>query len=93
MACVLKVSPKQKKKSGRVAAEGLVGILSDGNKAAMSSEVNSETDFVARNEQFQRNRARCCGISDWIAMVLLKLWHLRAEISCRMVLILEKECL
>jgi len=43
---------KAEKKSGRVAAEGLVGILSDGNKAAVV-EVNSETDFVARNEQFQ----------------------------------------
>ncbi len=43
---------KAEKKSGRVAAEGLVGILSVGNKAAVV-EVNSETDFVARNEQFQ----------------------------------------
>jgi elongation factor Ts len=43
---------KAEKKSGRVAAEGLVGILSEGNKAAVV-EVNSETDFVARNEQFQ----------------------------------------
>jgi len=43
---------KAEKKSGRVAAEGLVGIISDGAKAALA-EVNSETDFVARNEQFQ----------------------------------------
>ncbi len=43
---------KAEKKSGRVAAEGLVGILSDGNKAVVV-EFNSETDFVARNEQFQ----------------------------------------
>ena len=40
------------KKSGRVAAEGLVGVLSEKNRAAMV-EVNAETDFVARNEQFQ----------------------------------------
>jgi len=40
------------KKSGRVAAEGLVGIAQVDGKAAMV-EVNSETDFVARNEQFQ----------------------------------------
>ncbi len=40
------------KKSGRVAAEGLVGIASVPAKAAMV-EVNSETDFVARNETFQ----------------------------------------
>ena len=40
------------KKSGRVAAEGLVGVASSGTKAAMV-EVNAETDFVARNETFQ----------------------------------------
>ena len=40
------------KKSGRVAAEGLVGVASGPNVAAMV-EVNSETDFVARNETFQ----------------------------------------
>ena len=40
------------KKSGRVAAEGLVGVVVDGTKGAVV-EVNSETDFVARNEGFQ----------------------------------------
>ncbi|HEY7577197.1 MAG TPA: translation elongation factor Ts, partial [Acetobacteraceae bacterium] len=40
------------KKSGRVAAEGLVGVASAPGRAAMV-EVNAETDFVARNEQFQ----------------------------------------
>ena len=40
------------KKSGRVTAEGLVGIASAAGKAAMV-EVNAETDFVARNETFQ----------------------------------------
>ncbi|MBN9561646.1 MAG: elongation factor Ts [Alphaproteobacteria bacterium] len=40
------------KKSGRVAAEGLVGVASAPLKAAMV-EVNAETDFVARNETFQ----------------------------------------
>ena len=40
------------KKSGRVAAEGLIGVASAPNKAAMV-EVNAETDFVARNETFQ----------------------------------------
>jgi len=40
------------KKSGRVAAEGLVGVASAPQKAAMV-EVNAETDFVARNESFQ----------------------------------------
>ncbi|MEO8757716.1 MAG: translation elongation factor Ts [Devosia sp.] len=43
---------KAAKKAGRVAAEGLVGVAQDGTKAAIV-EVNSETDFVARNEQFQ----------------------------------------
>ncbi len=41
------------KKSGRVATEGLVGIAVEGSKAAIV-EVNSETDFVAKNEQFQK---------------------------------------
>ena len=40
------------KKSGRVASEGLVGVASAALKGAMV-EVNSETDFVARNETFQ----------------------------------------
>jgi elongation factor Ts len=40
------------KKSGRVAAEGLVGVASAPLRAAMV-EVNAETDFVARNETFQ----------------------------------------
>jgi len=40
------------KKAGRVAAEGLVGVAVDGNRGAMV-EVNAETDFVARNEDFQ----------------------------------------
>jgi elongation factor Ts len=40
------------KKSGRVAAEGLVGVVSVPGRAAMV-EVNAETDFVARNESFQ----------------------------------------
>ncbi len=40
------------KKSSRVAAEGLVAVKVEGNKG-VAVEVNSETDFVARNEQFQ----------------------------------------
>ena len=40
------------KKSGRVAAEGLVAIAVKGNDGVVV-EVNSETDFVARNEAFQ----------------------------------------
>lgn len=40
------------KKAGRVAAEGLVGVAVSGKKGAVV-EVNSETDFVAKNDQFQ----------------------------------------
>ena len=43
---------KAAKKAGRVAAEGLVAVESAGHHAAMV-EVNSETDFVARNDGFQ----------------------------------------
>jgi elongation factor Ts len=43
---------KAAKKAGRVAVEGLVGVAGSGDRAAMI-EFNSETDFVARNEQFQ----------------------------------------
>jgi len=43
---------KAAKKAGRIAAEGLVGVANEGVRAAIV-EVNSETDFVARNEQFQ----------------------------------------
>ncbi len=43
---------KAAKKAGRIAAEGLVGISVEGTKGSIV-EVNSETDFVARNEQFQ----------------------------------------
>ena len=40
------------KKAGRIAAEGLVGVATAANAGAVV-EVNSETDFVARNEAFQ----------------------------------------
>jgi elongation factor Ts len=43
---------KAAKKAGRVAAEGLVAVESSGHQAAIL-EVNSETDFVARNDSFQ----------------------------------------
>ncbi len=43
---------KAAKKSGRVAAEGLIGVAVEGQKGTLV-EVNSETDFVARNAQFQ----------------------------------------
>lgn len=40
------------KKAGRIAAEGLVGVAIDGKNGAVA-EVNSETDFVSRNDTFQ----------------------------------------
>jgi elongation factor Ts len=43
---------KAAKKAGRVAAEGLIGVLVQGSKGVVV-EVNSETDFVARNDLFQ----------------------------------------
>ena len=41
------------KKASRIAAEGLVKTLVDGDKKAVIVEVNSETDFVAKNADFQ----------------------------------------
>ena len=55
---------KAAKKAGRVAADGLVGVNVAGTKGVVV-EVNSETDFVARNEQFQ-------GLVKMIAQVALK---------------------
>jgi elongation factor Ts len=43
---------KAANKAGRIAAEGLIGVVAK-HKAGAMVEVNSETDFVARNEQFQ----------------------------------------
>ncbi|MBX6375325.1 MAG: elongation factor Ts [Acetobacteraceae bacterium] len=49
------------KKSGRVAAEGLIGVAS-GPKVAAMVEVNAETDFVARNDLFQNFVAEVAGL-------------------------------
>lgn len=43
---------KAAKKAGRIASEGVVAAASDGNTACIV-EINSETDFVAKNENFQ----------------------------------------
>ena len=43
---------KAEKKADRIAAEGLVDVVSEGNTAAIV-EVNSETDFVANNDKFK----------------------------------------
>jgi len=55
---------KAAKKAGRVAAEGLIGLAVEGPKGVLV-EVNSETDFVARNDLFQ-------GLVKMIANVALK---------------------
>ena len=44
---------KAEKKAGRIAAEGLVRVAHDGDSTAAIVEVNSETDFVAKNADFQ----------------------------------------
>ncbi len=44
---------KAAKKSGRTAAEGLVAVAVEGNKG-IAVEVNSETDFVGKNADFQK---------------------------------------
>ncbi len=44
---------KAEKKASRIAAEGICRVALDGNKKAVVVEVNSETDFVAKNETFQ----------------------------------------
>ena len=47
---------KAAKKADRVAAEGLIGVMTK-DKTGAIVEVNSETDFVARNAQFQEHGA------------------------------------
>lgn len=54
---------KAGKKADRIAADGLIGVAASGTKGALV-EVNSETDFVARNDQFQdlvRQITDCAG--------------------------------
>ncbi|NQV94604.1 MAG: elongation factor Ts, partial [Sphingomonadales bacterium] len=50
------------KKSSRTAAEGLVGVSVAGTKG-VAVEVNSETDFVAKNDQFQDFVAKVTGVA------------------------------
>ena len=63
---------KAAKKSGRTAAEGLVGVHVDGG-VGVAVEVNSETDFVAKNAEFQEMvrgiTAAATGVSDVDALV------------------------
>ena len=55
---------KAAKKEGRVAAEGVCQIITSGNEAVIL-EVNSETDFVAKNEEFTK-------FVDYVADIILK---------------------
>jgi elongation factor Ts len=50
------------KKAGRTAAEGLVGVAVEGTRGAVV-EVNSETDFVAKNEKFQEFVRNVAGLA------------------------------
>ena len=52
---------KAAKKSGRIAAEGLVALAISGTKG-VAVEVNSETDFVARNDDFQKLALNIAGV-------------------------------
>ncbi|MAN61948.1 MAG: elongation factor Ts [Parvibaculum sp.] len=63
---------KAAKKAGRVAAEGLVGIAAEGTSGAVV-EVNSETDFVARNENFQTMVSGIAGVANTTGGDLAKL--------------------
>ncbi len=47
------------KKQNRIAAEGIARVAVNGNVAVVA-EVNSETDFVAKNETFQGVCSDCC---------------------------------
>ncbi len=54
---------KADKKAGRTAAEGLVGVSASGTVGA-AVEVNSETDFVARNAEFQEMVGEIAGVAE-----------------------------
>lgn len=59
---------KAAKKSGRTAAEGLVAVATEGNKA-VAVEVNSETDFVGKNAEFQNMVKAIAGAAVGVADV------------------------
>ena len=50
------------KKAGRVAAEGLIAVATEGNRGALV-EINAETDFVGRNDDFQNFVRDVAGIA------------------------------
>ncbi len=75
---------KAEKKAGRIAAEGLCKIAMKGDTCAAVVEVNSETDFVAKNEEFQNfvtavaNQAVESSAADMEAF-LAEAWNLDAS--------------
>jgi elongation factor Ts len=72
------------KKSGRVAAEGLVGVATADRAAAMV-EVNAETDFVARNDNFQELVRRVLALAPQAKGDLAALKSARVEATGRTV--------
>ncbi len=84
------------KKSGRIASEGLVGLMTQNGKAGIV-EVNCETDFVAKNEDFQRLvvdlAARSLKVADLIkdaeGIVNDKIATIGEKIAIRRVAVLE----
>ncbi|MDR1907653.1 MAG: translation elongation factor Ts [Holosporales bacterium] len=59
-------------KSSRVAADGLVGVASCGDNVAAIVEVNSETDFVAKNQKFQDFVAKVSALGAGLSGVTLE---------------------
>src|ERR1051326_3709507 len=57
---------KAAKKAGRAAAEGLVGVATAKGAGALV-EVNAETDFVARNEEFKSFVKSAAAIAWWVS--------------------------
>ena len=67
---------KAVKKAGRIAAEGIVMADVKEDKTAAIVEVNSETDFVAKNAKFRKDRYR------WLCSILHSRWR-TYRCSCR----------
>ncbi len=81
---------KASKKAGRVAAEGLISIsVSDDNKKAAIVEVNSETDFVSRGDEFKNFAQAVANVAmqeqpaDLDALLALSLDDGTVENSCK----------
>lgn len=71
---------KAAKKSSRVAAEGLVAVATDGSEAAII-EMNSETDFVARNDKFQDLVRDVAGIAQKSDGALANILAAKSDVS------------